>query len=213
VPRGDPQTAAVVARWRRADERLYPVVMVDPARYARILRVVRDTADRLAESVTVEGLVRARRRGDQLVALSCAAVGVPIESLGDVETVADAAFSLRHREVEIARRRQEIAARILAARTRSDGWVTLDESGLEDQPGLLGFQRTDMRLADGSAIRAAVDVDPDSFRPIYSIEHLRLDPDTGAVAERPVAGNTLIFDDPAPWSAAIAQWRSGAVRP
>lgn len=202
----DRHVVDAVGRWRRADERLYPVVMVDPERYVRIVSVIRATADRLGSYETVEGLVEARRRGQDLVALSCATAGVPIDALGDVETVADAAFGLRHREVVTAQTRQRAATAIASARERGDHWVTVDEAGSQHQPGVVGYQRIDMRISDGAAIRSAVDVDPASFHPVYSIEHLWLDPDTGAVVERSAAADTFTAHEP--WETAVAQWRS-----
>lgn len=203
---GDQQIAEVVAGWRRADERLYPVVMVDPERYTRIVSVLRATADRLGAHGTPDELVHARARGSELVAAACAAVGVPVEHLPDLEVVADAAFALRHREVEAELRRQRTAARIAAARARGDTWVTLDESGQPDLPGAAPYQRIDMRLDDGSGIRMSVDVDPDSYRPVYTLERLRLDAASGAVTgSADIEGAT--FADPAAWRVTFERWR------
>lgn len=203
---GDQQVAEAVAGWRRADERLYPVVMVDPERYTRIVSVIRATADRLGAHGTPDELVRARARGSQLVAAACAALGVPVEYLPDLDVVADAAFGLRHREIAAELRRQRTSARIAAARARGDTWVTLDESGEPDHPGAAPYQRIDMRLDDGSGIRMSVDVDPDSYRPVYTLELLCLDPASGAVTG---AADTdgATFADPAAWRAAFERWR------
>lgn len=203
----EPQTAAAVAAWRRADERLYPVVMVDPRRYTRIVSVIRHVADRLDDCLTVEGLVEARQRGYEVVASSCAAVGVAVESLGDVEAVADAAFGLRHREVEAAQRRRHRIDAVAAARTSGATWVTVDESGSVDQPGMSPYQRVDMCLADGSAIRATVDVDPDSYAPAHALEQLWLDRETGTVTQGS-DGVAETFRDRTSWEAAVARWRA-----
>lgn len=204
--------ADVVAGWRRADERLYPVVMVDPERYARIVSVIRATADRLDGHATTDALVRARTRGRELVAASCVAVSVPVEQLPDLEVVADAAFGLRHREVLAAQRRLRKATRIATARARGDTWVTLDESGQADQPGAAPYQRIDMRLDDGSGIRVSVDLDPDSYRPVYALERLRLDPVSGALVGSADTADTATFTDPAVWWAAFQRWRSGSAQ-
>ncbi|CAN5877066.1 hypothetical protein BH23ACT10_BH23ACT10_19170 [soil metagenome] len=205
----DRQVAAAVAAWRRADERLYPVVMVDPQRYTRIVSVVRAVADRLADHETVEDLVAARPDGHDVVVSACETSGVPVEHLGNVDAVADAAFGLRHREIEVTRRRQHTTARVVAARANGDPWVTIVESGRADHPGVAPFQRIDMCLADGSAIRAAVDVDPDSYNAVYSIELLRLDPATGGLTDVPAGRDSETFTDPEPWQAAVARWRAG----
>lgn len=209
----DRQTAEVAATWRRADERLYPMVMVDPERYTRVVAVIRDTADRLRGHQTVEDLVRTRQRGRELVASSCSAVGVPLEHLGDVDAVADAAFALRHREVDAAQRRQRITARITRAHERGDAWVTIDESGHLDQPGVAPYERIDMRLDDGSGLRMSVDVDPDSYQPIYAIDRLQLDPVSGTLTERVDATGSATFRDRAQWSAAFERWRDHAAAP
>ncbi len=201
----DRPVAAVVAGWRRADERLYPLVLVDPQRYMTLVSVIRDVADRLVGCETAEDLVRARDRGHELVASSCASAGVPVERLGDVDAVADAAFGLKHREMTAMLRRRRIVGTITAARERRHAWVTIDDAGHPGQPGVVGYERIDMRLADGAAIRSAVEIDPDTFHPVYSIERLRLDPDTGDVIERSTSADT--FADRAPWERAVARWR------
>lgn len=206
------QIAAAVAAWRRADERLYPLVMVDPQRYTRVVSVIRHAADQLGVHTSVEDLVAARRDGRDVVMAACEATGIPLEYMGDIGAVADAAFGLRHREVEATRRSQRAAALVAAARANGDPWVTVVESGRLDHPGITPFQRIDMCLADGAAIRAAVDVDPDSYNAVYSIEQLQLDPDTGALADGSARRDVETFSDPEPWQAAVARWRTDAPR-
>lgn len=209
MDRGHPvslDAADVIAAWRRADERLYPLVMVDPDRYTRVVSVVRATADRL-DGHTTNDLIRERRRGRELVASSCAAVGVPFEALGDAEIVADAAFGLRHREVLAQQRRREVADRIAAARAAGEARVVLTESGRADQPGVTPYERIEMRLDDGRGLRSTVDVDPDSFQPVHAVEHLRLDPSSGAIIDAGAAATARTFATREAWEATVAAWR------
>jgi hypothetical protein len=134
-------------------------------------------------------------------------VGIPLERLGDVELVADAAFHLRYRELTAQLRRRAAADAIAAARARGDTWVVVRESGSHQQPAVQPYERIEMRLADGHAVRAWVDVDPDSFAPMYGLEGLRLDRDTGVVVDAGDPAATRTYATRERWEAARLEWR------
>jgi hypothetical protein len=203
----DDQAADLVARWRQADERLYPMVMVHPERYTEIVSVVRAASDLLASETCLDDLVEARRRGRAVVSQAAEAVGIPLERLSDVELVADAAFHLRYRELTAQLRRRATAHTIAAARARGDAWVVVRESGSHQQPAVQPYERIEMRLADGHAVRAWVDVDPNSFAPVYGLEGLRLERDTGAVVDAGDPAATRTYATREQWEAARLEWR------
>ena len=205
-PVGD-QAAELVARWRQADERLYPMVMVDPERFTQIVSVVRAAADQLASETRVDDLVAARRQGRAVVSRAAETVGIPPTQVGDVELVADAAFHLRYRELTAQMRRREVIDAIAAARARGATWVMVRESGSHLQPAVQPYEGIEMRLADGHAMRAWVDVDPDSFAPVYGSESLRLDRDTGAVVDAADPASTRTYATREQWEAARLEWR------
>lgn len=200
----------VVAGWRRAEERLYPIVMVDPDRYRRLLSVIRATADRLATHASTPDLVAARAQGGEVVAEVAESVGVPATELGDVELTADAAFSLRHREIIGEDNRRAVRERIAAARARGDAWAVIREYGRQDQPGVQPYERIEMRMADARGLRAAADVDADSYRPLYTLDELILDPTTGQVLDAATSIPTRTFTDRGEWEAAGAEWRAAS---
>lgn len=202
-------TTAVVAGWRQAEERLYPLVMVDPHTYQRLVTVVRAAADTLGDRETTEDLVDARRNGRQIVAGAAESVGVPLTEIGDVDLVADAAFGLRHREAVAARQRRQVADRIAAARATGQDVVVIRESGRPAYPAAQPFERIEMRLADGRGLRASVDADPGDLHPVYMLEEVALDPETGLLVDQRRPQPRQTFADRETWDAARLRWRSG----
>ena len=204
------QAADLVARWRQADERLYPMVMIDPERFTQIVSLVRAASDQLASEASLDDLVAARRRGRAVVSQAAEAVGMPLTQVWDVELVADAAFHLRYRELTAELHRREVTDTIAAARVRGDAWVVVRESGSHQQPAMQPYERIEMRLADGHAVRAWVDVDPNSFAPVYGLDGLRLEPDTGAVVDAGDPAATRTYATREQWEAARLEWRDAA---
>ena len=147
----------VLMRWRAAEEQLYPVVMVRPDLYERSIEFGRaaEIAARVVrrESLTTEGV--------------------------DLALATTAAFSLRYRELvgEVARERA--IERIRAARERGDAWVVLHESGTLEQAPAVPYRRLEMHLGDGAGLHLFVQQDPETAAPVYGVESVQLDPQTG----------------------------------
>jgi len=196
------QATDLVARWRQADERLYPIVMIDPERFRQIVSVVRAASDQLASETCLDDLVEARRRGQAVVSQAAEAVGIPLAQAGDIELVADAAFHLRYRELTAQRHRREVADTIAAARARGDRWVLVAESGGQDQAAVQPYQRIEMRVDDGLALRGWIDVDPHTFAPVHGLEELRLDRNTGVMIEAGEPAATRTYATREQWEAA-----------
>jgi hypothetical protein len=85
------------ARWQAAEDRLYPLVMVDPALYEAALTLVREIADVLrAQCFTVGALVEA----DAAEVLARCPAAPAVAALGlDPGGVFDAARACRWREL------------------------------------------------------------------------------------------------------------------
>src|SRR5437870_2055260 len=115
-------------RWQRAEERLYPVVLVRPEVYELSLRLVRAVADRLALCHDEEALAEAYGGAAELVARAAREEEIPTTDL-DLGLVADAGFSQRRREVVVETHRAEAIRRIRAARERGELWAVLYETG------------------------------------------------------------------------------------
>lgn len=202
------RAAAAVAGWRRAEERLYPLAMVDPDSYLRLVSVVRAAADMLSDLATTDELVEARPQGREIVARAADAVDVPVTQISDIELVADAAFVLRHREAAGAQHHREVVDRIAHARGEGRPRVIVRESGRADQPALQPYERIEMRVEDGRGLRALVDVDPSTYRPVYTLEAVTLDPDTGLLLDDAAPGPSQTFTEREPWESAWRRWRS-----
>jgi hypothetical protein len=196
------QATDLVARWRQADERLYPIVMIDPERFRQIVSVVRAASDQLASETCLDDLVEARRRGQAVVSQAAEAVGIPLAQVGDIELVADAAFHLRYRELTAQRHRREVTDTIATARAQGDRWVVVAESGRLDQLAVQPYQRIEMRLDDGLALRGWIDIDPHTFAPVHGLEELRLDRNTGAMIEAGEPAATRTYATREQWEAA-----------
>ncbi|MGI8573980.1 MAG: hypothetical protein ACR2MA_01275 [Egibacteraceae bacterium] len=204
-------TAGLVAEWRRAEERLYPVAMIDTERYAQFVSVVRATADRLSSCETMQELAETYSGAHEVVTRAVGDVGSSTEEFGDVSLVAGAAFHLRYRELLVEQHRRDVAARIEAGRERGDRWVVLHESGREQDPLAQPYERVEMCFADGRGLRASVDVDPDTYRPVYRLDELRFDLGTSALHEAAAATQAgRSFSQREPWERATTELRDRA---
>lgn len=148
----------------------------DPDLYLRHLDVVAQVADRLRRCATTEELIAAYERWRTIVSPLTESVGGVL----DEESVAGTAWMVRWRELADALHREHVAARISAARRRGDSWVTISEIAPPPESALdYPYERTMMRLPDGMAVRAAIELDADTYGPLYTASTLRLDPLSG----------------------------------
>ena len=197
----------IIRRWRVAEERLYPVVMVRADLYERYISVVRAVADELRSYGSPDELVEAYREGAEITARVVRAQIISTEEL-DLGLVAGAAFSLRYREVAEEEHRREAARRIRAARARGDEWTVVYETGSPDGP-LPPYRRLEMRLSDGAALHVFVEFDPDTGGPLYGLEAVQLDPQTADwVTDADPLWERATFRDPAAWRAETERLRA-----
>lgn len=171
------QLGFLVERWRAAESRLYPIVLVDPPQYELYLTLVRAIADDLKDRSSVEQLADAYAERSQLLAAAIDRLSVAGTSI-DEELALDAAFQARYRELQAERQQAEAEQRISAAGNEPQ-WVVLAETGTEGPVPAPGYRRLEMHVPDGTGLHIFVEHDPSTYIPFYGIEMLRLDPRTG----------------------------------
>lgn len=183
-------------RWRAAEDRLFPIVLVDPDGYRRVLSVVAGLLQELRVSTT---------SFDQLLALDVDPGPLlrAARADGDADRLAvDASFAVRDRELVAAIERDRRASAVAAARSAGATWVDLEGSW----PAVCdtGIRHTEMHLATGRALVAAVD--PYSGDGAYRLEVVVLDVDTGAAVD--TTDQDQQFTDRAMWLAHRERWRA-----
>jgi hypothetical protein len=166
-------------RWRLAEQRLYPMIMVAPEAYATYVRVVRSVADELGACSTQDQLVDAYADRSTIVHGALAAAGVSGSGI-DLDLAADAAFQLRSDEVEREQQRGELRRRIADMQGRA-GWVVVMETALVSGQVFPPYRRLEMHLPEGTGLDATVELDLDTGHPLYAVEVVQLDPASGAL--------------------------------
>lgn len=200
-------------RWRAAEERLYPVVMVRPDLYERSIELVRSIADELRAVTTTAALVEAFGNAAEIAAGVIRRESLTVEGI-DLGLVTSAAFGLRHRDLvgELARGRA--MERIQAARERGDAWVVLYEAGSPVQAPAVPYRRLEMHLRGGAGLHVYVEQDVATARPLYGVQAVQLDPHTGDwLNEATVWAEPRTFSDPEPWQALIDELRGQLTNP
>lgn len=164
---------SALARWRAADDRLYPLVLVNPESYRRAVELVGRMVQELRRSCrNVDHLVEVDHEPSALLA---AVRFDPADIPGiNPQTLVQAACGLRGTELLAADHRRRRGERIALARESGSCWVTLEGS---QQRIDSGERFLEMHVASGTALSAVVD--PFSGDPPFHLEELRLDPVTG----------------------------------
>ncbi|MBA2323949.1 MAG: hypothetical protein H0V92_08070 [Pseudonocardiales bacterium] len=186
------------ARWRAAEDRLFPVALVDPDAYRRVLYTVGALLDNLRVSTTSL---------DQLLDLDVDSAplldALPTSSAGGEDRLTlEAAFAVRDRELAAAAERERRAAAIASARSANATWV--DVEGSWEAVQHTGVRYTEMHLATGRAVVATGD--PYSGDGPHRLELLVLDSDTGTPIE--TTDRERAFADRAQWLIERARWRA-----
>lgn len=187
------------ARWRAAEDRLFPVALVDPDGYQRLLSVVAGLLQKLRACTTsLDQLLQLDIHPAPLLATtSVAAVD------GGADRMAlEAAFAVRDRELVAAAERDRRMRAIAAARNAGATWVDLE--GSWEAVRRTGTRHTEMHLASGRALVATVD--PYSGQVAHRLEVVVLDTDTGAPLE--TIDQDQRFANPVRWSAERERWRA-----
>lgn len=184
------------ARWRAAEDRLFPVALVDPETYRRLLSVVACLLEELRTSTTsLEQLIELDIDPAPLLRAAC------IGGAGDRLAI-ESALAIRDRELAAAAERDRRTKAIAAARLAGATWVDLE--GSWEAVYRSGARHTEMHLASGRALIATVD--PYSGDSPHRLEVIMLDVDTGTPVQ--VTDQAQLFADRATWRAERERWRA-----
>ena len=181
---------AARARWRAAEDRLYPTLIANPASYQRALTQIQAVTDELRRRGDDLSVLLAAEAGtDEVLASACpGGVGLPADLLVGV------ACGIRARELS-ARDERERVQRVIAEATGAGAeWAVL--RGPADPAELTDGSAAALHLASGTVLTAFVDAW--SGGPPYQLE----------VA--PHAGRAALenFTDRAEWLAAYHRHRA-----
>jgi len=198
---------ALLATWRAAEAKLYPMVVVSPHQYEANLTLVRAMTDDLSECATVDDLVAAYAHRDERLTIATRRTQAGKPSPEVAPLLIDAAFQARYRELP-AELAQAQAARRIDQAGNMPGWVIIAAAGDENGAGT-GFSRVEMRLPDGLGMHTYIDIDATTFLPLYGIELLALDPATGEYVGTNARPDRREFTDKAEWRAAVDAIKAG----
>ena len=187
--RGASDPGAAQARWRAAEDRLYPLAMSDPDGYRSGLEAVRALVGELRRTAAgLDDLVALEADpGELLAVLPAGGPGLPVDLL------VGAACSARAREVLAEREGERRAAALARARAEGRSWAVLQ--GPERLEELHGGSMVATHLATGRTVLAAVD--PYAGAEPYLLQEYGPDGEPGR--ERG-------FGDPAAWAAERDRW-------
>jgi hypothetical protein len=191
----------LVEQWKAAEERLALLAVGDPDLYLRHLDAVGRVAQQLCQHADVEELLAAYAQWRTIVSPVVEGEGGELDAL----TLAGTAWIVRWRELSDARRGEQVVARISDARRHGESWVTISEIVPQPESALsYPCERTIMRVTDGIAVRAVVEIDVDTYGPLYMAWVLRLDPLTGREVSAAAAEPPKTFADKTAWERGVA---------
>jgi hypothetical protein len=197
-----PVDEALLRRWTEAEARLYPVVLVRPELYQVYIRLVRSIADELGSSSSIEELAERFQGAEELVRQAAARLDIPVQDM-DIGLVAGAAFAHGYRGMLQDRHRDEARDRIREARERGDEWVVVYQTGT---PAVPPYRRLEMHLSDGAGIHSFVELDPETGGPVYGMETIQLDAQTGDwVTDAESLSSRRTFSDRESWAQEIGE--------
>jgi hypothetical protein len=196
--------AALLAEWRAAEERLYPVVMVIPEAYERVVRLVGETTVELQLSTPdVASLVRAAPGVADRVRQLAEARGYA-DNL-DFPLIAGAACLMRYRQLEAESGRDQRRRLIEGAVAAGESWVTLAEGRPPTTFPPMPSTTLEMHVASGRALGQTIAMDDTTGAPRFVLAELQLDRTTGELTDDAVVDET--FSDRHAWQAATASKR------
>jgi hypothetical protein len=163
--------AALARQLRGAEDRLFPLAMIDTDRYQRAVRLVGLLARQLTEScASLEDLAAAGPDTRFRLLVIAEAEGIPLDGL-DPELVADAAMSQRFRALLAEQATQLQQQRIDRAREAGLAWAVLEEPDPAAWGG--GSARwVEAHVGTGTVLVRSVVADPNTGIATYRIELL-----------------------------------------
>lgn len=196
--------AALLAEWRAAEDRLYPMIMVRPESYERVVRLVGETTVELQLAcLDLPSLVdeaprmaeRVRRLADE------SALGGQL----DFALIGAAACLMRYRQLEAEMHREQRIRQIRAAVAAGATWVVLERGTPPTTWPPMPTTTLEMHVASGRALEQTINIDGATGAPQFVLIEVELDPATGE--RRPGDVVEEEFDDLNRWRSAIADRR------
>lgn len=196
------------AAWRTAEERLYPVVMVRPDLYQRVVGMVGKVADELRRScLDVASLVEAAPHVVDMIRRMASDDGQSLAEL-DVGMVAAAACCFRYREMAAEAARDQRVADIAAAVARGEVWVLVEQTGEPQTFSVIPFTKVEMHVPSGRALKHSVERDERTGGARFRLEEVAVDRETGQrIHAEAVQSGIQEFDDVDPWVLAARRRR------
>lgn len=193
-----------IAAWRRAEARIYPVVMSNATLYEQYITCVRAIVDELDDVRTEDDLVTVWHERRDLASEIIARLSPSLGPLMDREALRDAAFCQRHREITRIHAKEIARARLEQARRDRSEWAVLFEDVTP-----LGSHRLEMHIRSGRGLHASSKLVLDGTRPEFELEVVQLDRTDGAwLVDTPPLAPVQRFDSEAEWRARIEQARA-----
>lgn len=191
-----------LARFRAAEDRLYPLAMTDPERYQRGLTLCGLLLDDLRSRCSdVETVLQRRSALLEQLPRRAAEAGVGLLGL-DPETLVDSSCAVRCRELVEEAARSDERARVTAALEAGQEWLVEEPDPAAVLAGF--YRRVEVHLPTGTRLVSSMEADSGS-RPItYRVEVIP----GAAAAERGLERRSQTFDDRADWVGATDRYRS-----
>ncbi len=139
------------ARWRAAEDRLYPSLLNDPSAYQRGISAVQAVLGVLRRrGHDVSDLVELESHADELLAVACPG-GIPLPA----DLLVAVACGMRDRELSAEREARRRDAVVGAARSAGRAWAVLE--GPDDPAELTEGRWVAVHLDTGTVIEAGID--------------------------------------------------------
>jgi hypothetical protein len=204
-PSSEPEVpAALLAQWRSAEDRLYPMVMVIPESYERVVRLVGATTVELQLACPDMGSLVAAAPDVAGRVRRLASESGTADRL-DLPLIAAAACLMRYRQLEAETSRDQRRRRIADARASGTTWVTVHEGAPPSSWPPMPSATVEMHLASGWALEEMTTIDSSTGAAHFVLAEMQLDAETGELSSRREAQEE--FDDLHQWQAAIAERR------
>ena len=194
--------AATLARFTAAENRLYPLAMVDSDLYERATSLVGLTVADLRRTCPDLAALLARRE-DLVVGLPAVAAesGRSLAGL-PAETVVDCASAMRYREITAEDAQTAARERVAAALEAGQDWLVDEPSEAEAMAGVM--RRIETHLPTGTVLFSSVEVDSAGAPFAYTLQVLAAP--TGAQGR--ADADVQSFGDRASWLAEAAVLRA-----
>jgi hypothetical protein len=198
----------LLAAWRTAEERLYPVVMVRPDLYQQVVGLVGRVAHELRRSCPDVGtLVEAAPHLVAAVRRIASGDGQSLAEL-DLPMIAAAACCFRYRELAADAARDQRLADLSAAAGRGEVWVVVEQTGEPQSFSVMPFTKVEMHLPSGRALKLSVEQDERTRGPHFRVEEVAVDRTSGQRIEgESKQPGVQEFHDVDSWVVATRRWR------